>query len=278
MSKLSRPRQLARDLLVEVGARCPADIDPIECAKERGVEIVFGELSGASARIYRHGRKARIRVSTEIQTEARRRSSIMHELGHLLLEHTLPRDGDEPSWFATCCTQRSKKDERDADIVSVEGLTPTHWVKPYCNPDTVDLAAVRAIEKEFRVSPVFAALRLTELCRQRCAVVYAEAGRIKWLKPSRSFPATIERNTPVPAGSVADHYFAGRRCSDEPQRSRCADWILPDASIPSDAEIVEQAIRIPESGWGGVLSLLWLPRPIQSQDLGDNATNAMMGV
>lgn len=261
MSKLSRPRQLARDLLVEVGARCPADIDPIECAKERGVEIVFGELSGASARIYRHGRKARIRVSNEIQTEARRRSSIMHELGHLLLEHTLPRDGDEASWFATCCAQRSKKDERDADLVSVEGLTPTPWVMPYCNPDTVDLSAVRTIERVFRVSPVLAALRMTELCRQRCAVMYSEAGRVKWCKLSRSFPtAAIGKNAPVPAGSLAAHYFDGRRrFSDEPHRARLADWCAPDATFTAGTEIVEHATHIPEPGWGGVLSLLWLP-------------------
>ncbi len=260
MGKLSRPRQLGLDLLVEVGARSPADIDPIESAKERGVEIVFGNLTGATARIYRHGRKARIRVSNEIQTEARRRSSIMHELGHLLLEHVLPREGDAASWFTACCARRSKTDERDADVLSVEHLSPTRWARPLCNVPSIDLGVVRTIERTFRVSPVMAAIRLTELSSHACAVVYSEAGRVKWMKPSRKFPSFVAKGAVVEKGSMASDFFDTRTVSDDPRRGRAVTWVPSDVlGDQKELEIVEHATVIPEPGWGGVMSLLWLP-------------------
>ncbi len=260
MGKLSRPRQLGLDLLVEVGARSPADIDPIESAKERGVEIVFGHLSGAAARIYRHGTKARIRVSNEIQTEARRRSSIMHELGHLLLEHVLPREGDAASWFATCCAQRSKTDERDADVLCVEHLTPTRWVRPYCNAPSIDLDVVQTIERTFRVSPVMAALRLVELSSHACAVVYAEAGRVRWMKPSRTFPGFVAKGEPVAAESISRGFFDTGTLHHVTRRCRAASWVPADVlGEQHELEIVEHARVIPEAGWGGVMSLLSIP-------------------
>ncbi|MEP6866043.1 MAG: ImmA/IrrE family metallo-endopeptidase [Deltaproteobacteria bacterium] len=102
VAELALARRLGDELLVDVGARGPDHIDPIETAKHLGIEVTFGHLNGATARIFRNGAKARIRVSDRIVTVGRRRFSIMHEIGHYLLNHALPTEGDETSWFATC--------------------------------------------------------------------------------------------------------------------------------------------------------------------------------
>ena len=99
MAGLALARRLGDELLVDVGARGPAHIDPIETAKHLGIEVTFGHLNGATARIFRKGAKARIRVSDRIVTVGRRRFSIMHEIGHYLLNHALPTEGDDASWF-----------------------------------------------------------------------------------------------------------------------------------------------------------------------------------
>ena len=118
----SRPRQIAHDLLTRIGARTPEQIDPILTAKELGIEVAFGDLAGATARIFRIGGKARIRVSDQIRTEGRRRVSIAHEIGHFALGHELPNEGDRASWLKASCAYRSKRDERDAEILAVEHI------------------------------------------------------------------------------------------------------------------------------------------------------------
>jgi IrrE N-terminal-like domain len=257
--RVSRPRQLGRDLLVQVGAREPGDIDPIESAKELGIEVTFGQLKGATARIsYAKGR-ARIRVSDEIETEGRRRTSLGHELGHYVLKHVLRNEEEPASWFKASCEHRSRRDERDADVFAVEHLMPEPMVAPYCRLKTVDLHAVRVIERVFRASPVMSAMRLVELSPDACAVAYSERGVVKWIKPSRSFPAIVARGKALARESVAFGFFDRGKLFDLPTRLRAGAWVGASRKSIADLEMIEHAMVIPESGWGGVLSLLWIP-------------------
>lgn len=255
--RLSRPRQLGRDLNVLVGARSPADIDPIETAKELGIEVTFGNLSGATARIFQVGGKARIRVSDDIVTLGRRRMSIAHELGHYVLGHELPNEGDAASWFRCSCEHRDPREERDAELLAIEHLTPEPWAKPLCGVTPIDLLAVRVIEQTFKASPVMAAMRFVELSPEACAVVYSEAGRVVWMKPSKTFPRYIAKGSMLAAGTIAHRYFAGGALDPDAVRYGAEPWL---ADKGSSRQIVEHAILIPEPGWGGVLSLLWVPR------------------
>jgi hypothetical protein len=257
--RLSRPRQIGRDLLVRVGARTPDQIDPIETAKELGIEVTFGHLKGATARIFRVGSKARIRVSDDIVKEGRRRTSITHEVGHFALGHELPAEGDAASWFKASCEYRSKRDERDADILAIEHLTPAPMVEPYCCVTPVDLHAVNAIERVFTASPVMSAMRFAELSPEACAAVYSERGVIKWMKPSRTFPTHVDGGTSVARESIASGFFENGRLIDVPARIPASAWLGSSKHAVPGLEIVEHAMVIPEPGWGGVLSLLWLP-------------------
>lgn len=152
MGGLALARRLGDELLVDVGAPGPAHIDPIETAKHLGIEVTFGQLNGATARIFRKGAKARIRVSDRIVTVGRRRFSIMHEIGHYLLNHVLPTEGDEATWFTTCCAQRNRGEEREADVFAVAHLTPVRMVKPYC--DVTPVGPARGARDRGRVHDV----------------------------------------------------------------------------------------------------------------------------
>ena len=263
MAGLALARRLGDELLVDVGARGPAHIDPIETAKHLGIEVTFGHLNGATARIFRKGARARIRVSDRIVTVGRRRFSIMHEIGHYLLNHALPTEGDEASWFKTCCAQRDRSDEREADVLAVEHLTPTRMVKPYCDVTPVNLHAVRTIAEVFATSPVMSAMRFVELSGERCAAVYSEAGVVKWAKRSRTFSAFIALGMRLSRETVAGDYFDRGAISDIAQSRPAGTW-LGSSELAAGVEIVEHATVIPEPGWGGVLSLLWIPRSISA--------------
>ena len=260
--RLALARRLGGDLLVEVGVRAPAHIDPIETAKHLGIEVTFGHLTGATARIYRIGPKARIRVSDKIVTVGRRRFSIMHEIGHYILGHELPNEGDAAGWFKTCCAQRSRNDEREADVLAVEHLTPAEMVAPYCDGSPVNLHAVRTIASAFAVSPVMGAMRFVELSRGRCAAVYSERGVVKWAKRSATFPGYIANGRTVTRGTVAADYFDRGVLCDVAQARPAATWLGSNDLAATGTEIVEHAELVPEPGWGGVLSLLWIPAAI----------------
>jgi hypothetical protein len=255
----SRPRQIAHDLLTRIGARAPEHIDPILTARELGIEVAFGDLHGATARIFRIGGKARIRVSDRIVTKGRQRVSIVHEIGHFALGHELPDEGDNASWLKASCAHRSKRDERDAEIVAVEHLTPEPMVGSYCTVTPVDLHATRKIERVFIASPVLSAMRFVELSPEPCAVVYSERGLVKWMKPSRSFPGYLASGMHLAPETVALGYFERGALLDVPTRMRARAWLGMNKHITADTEIVEHAMVIPEPGWGGVMSLLWLP-------------------
>jgi hypothetical protein len=46
---------------------------------------------------------------------------------------------------------------------------------------------------------------------------------------------------------------------EDPKRLRASAWLGSSKHLDPEIEVIEHAMVIPEPGWGGVLSLLWLP-------------------
>jgi Zn-dependent peptidase ImmA (M78 family) len=173
--RLRRSRDEARKLHVRLGVRKPEHIDPVDAARALGIEVVSGHLIEATARIFRAGSRATIRVSDRIVHPGRRRFSIAHELGHQILGHELPGESEISRFVSRACERRQSPNEdpeREADVFATEFLTPEKMTRPYCEVSPVSLHEVRAIERAFGTSPVASALRFVELSSERCAVVY----------------------------------------------------------------------------------------------------------
>jgi len=255
--RLRKAREEARMLHVRLGIRAPEHIDPLEAARELGVDVVSGHLRDATARIFRVGARATIRVSDQIVQPGRRRFSIAHELGHFVLGHELPREREITAFVSRACERRRTAEEdpeREADVFSTAYLTPEAMVRPYCEVSPVSLHCVRAIAARFRSSPVASALRFVELTSERCAVVYCERGEVKWAKHGATFFGVIPKRMRLSPESIAYDFFRHGAVDDRAQPVPADAWI---GGV--DGDIVEHAEVVPEPGWGGVLSLLWLP-------------------
>jgi hypothetical protein len=237
------------------GATGPDDIDPVRVAKALDIEVVEGGIVGATERITMCGDRARIRVTDRIVLLGRRQFTIAHAIGHHVAKHVVSSTGDVSGWIDLACSRRTKRDEREADVYARELLTPAQWVRAYCDLMRIDLDGVNAIASLFRVSPVMAAMRLVELSPRACAVVYSENGVVRWAKDSRTSPRLIERGIPVPAGSAAALPTTGS-ASETSRRLAARTWFPLSARAVTCGEVVEHALRVPEPGWGGVLSLL----------------------
>jgi Zn-dependent peptidase ImmA (M78 family) len=256
MAVLRRPferaRRLAREVLWECGMDEPSKIDPFVIVGRHKIEVTYAKLDGASARIFRHGDRAIIRVSDQIVQLGRLRFTIAHEVAHFLLGHKIPvevvLDANGRSPF-------SVHQEREADVFATEFLMPAAWVAAYCKGTVTSLSVVHAIAQAFRVSNVAAAVRRVELTDGPCAVAYSEHGRVEWAKRSGTFPHRIQSQRKIGSGSVASEYFE-RGVLDSASRSvPTAAWFGTDTA-PNIGPLIEHAELVPEPGWGGVMSLL----------------------
>jgi len=256
MAVLRRPferaRRLAREVLWECGMDEPSKIDPFVIVGRRGIEVTYARLDGASARIFRHGARAIIRVSDQIVQLGRLRFTIAHEVGHLLLGHQIPSEGAlDPGAAAPFSVHQ----EREADVFASEFLMPEEWVVSMCAAAPARLSTVHAIAKAFRTSIVASAIRYIELTSVPCAVVYSEQGSVVWAKCSSTFSGRIPaRGFKIGLGAVAFDYYERNVLDAMPREVPSRAWLGSAASSTIGARFIEHAEVVPE--WGGVISVV----------------------
>src|SRR5690606_4441633 len=85
--KLRAARKAASDLVDHFGLASPEDIRLEHICWALGLRIEYGGLTGAAARLIRHGNTAVIRVSDADGYKPRQRFSVAHEVGHFQLDH-----------------------------------------------------------------------------------------------------------------------------------------------------------------------------------------------
>ncbi len=257
MARPSRKRAelAATALLTRVGATRPEHIDPVTSAKALGLEVVFGQLDGATARICHDGTKARIRVSDQIVLPGRMAFSIAHEIGHYVLGHTIAREGEQRNWAHATCEHRPPHEEREADTFASTHTMPAEMVRAYCDLAVANLYTAGIIARTFPASPVASARRLVDLSPAACAVAYSADGRVRWTRQSRRFPGQIAWGSRLDQETVAAGYFARAVLDPAPRALPATIWV---PNHRGSGEIVEHAQLVPEPGWGGVLSMLSL--------------------
>lgn len=248
--------RLARDVLRECGADEPSKIDPFAIVGRRGITVTYGQLEGATARIFHMNGRAVMRISDNIVQDGRRFFTVAHEMGHVLLGHKLPSEAEIDSDSAA--PFYSPRQEREADAFAAEHNTPAEWVRPYTDNPLMHLDAVRAITKDFPSTIVSAALRYVQLSSKACAVAYSERGRVEWAKGSRTFPGRIPSQLQIGRRSIAGDYHERGILDTETRSMPPRVWLGSMSRVADSMTIVEHAEVVPEPGWGGVLSLLWV--------------------
>ena len=247
-----RARRLAREAHWECGIDEPSKIDPLVLVGRREIELTYTRLDGATARIFRNGDRAIIRVSDQIVQLGRRRFTIAHECGHFILEHRIPEEAD----MAGNTSPFTVYQEREADVFASEFLMPEAWVVPYCVGFAPKLSTVHRIAEAFRVSNVAAAVRYVESSDAACAVVYSEKGHVMWARGSRTFPRRIPAQLKIGSDSMAADYYA-RGVLDSSRRVVPAHaWLGSIGRVAEVPVLLEQSEVVPEPGWGGILSLI----------------------
>lgn len=219
-----------------------------------GLTIVDGQLDGARARLTR-GTRPQIRVSERTPSEAARRFSICHELGHHVLEHF----GDRP--HTVCVDPKpkaavrhpNKRDlESEAQVFAAGILMPKSLIERRCATKMPSLEIPQSIVAEFKTSLPASSIRFIELTSACCAAVLSVNGVISWAVRSSSFTYKIARGKKLDRQTHAYEHHNGGKVVEQPLNVRANAWL----NTTADAEIVEHSLPVVE---GGVISLVWVP-------------------
>lgn len=170
----------------------------------------------------------------------RRRFTIAHELGHFLIA---AHRGDKR------CTARDlmergretlhQKEEAQANRFAAGLLMPKPWFAAQTDGmGSPDVGHLRPLATTYDVSLEAAANRYAELSGETCAFVFVRNGRVRYARPSRSFPSLVLR-----AGDVAPTSSSTRFGGGSWDRADPSDWIRPERSRAPDLrmQVLDQA-------------------------------------
>lgn len=161
-SRRERAIASAKDLLTTAGvAQPPINIERL--ARYLGVrEVVTADFLDADACLVT-GRSGHRIVVKDKSSKRRRRFSIAHELGHLLLSH------GGISYRGAKIAER-KREERLCDLIAEELLMPIELFRPRAEARLRGVTAIESLATEFDTAIESTAIRYGEFMRHELAV------------------------------------------------------------------------------------------------------------
>jgi Zn-dependent peptidase ImmA (M78 family) len=255
-------RGIARAYVRRLGIRAPEHLRieaiAVKLAAWMGfrLRIVVGTLDGADSQLIREAGEAKIIISDRVTDPGQRRFLIMHECGHLVLEHPLL----PPHKLGEAGTSKRRQEhlrdyEAEANAFASELTMPHILVHRWCRATPVNLDMPWRIAKTFGMTILASAIRFTELSPERCAAVFSASRRVVWCAESATFPA-IERGRPLDPASVAYDFWERGDVEEHEQFVPADGWF--DTKVPVD--IVEHAFA--SQKYGTVISMLWVPERV----------------
>jgi len=246
---LVNAENLASKTIDDFGICSPEHIRVRDIAFALGATVIEQRISRAAASIVRVGNHATIRISPTDSPE-RKRFSIAHELGHLVMNHieSIQRvcsDEDMMNWYQS-------SQETQANFFASELILPIKLVERRCDVAEANFIPIRQIAKDFRASLTATAIKFVRLCPEKCAVVFSSKGKVHWFYKSPDWWPYIARDKKLDKRTIAFDFFQGEPIPDEPIDIEADAWI----DSRGIDEVVEHSIG--SRTYGFVLSMLWI--------------------
>lgn len=184
------PEHIARRLKADFLVDEEKQINFEELLTNLNIRIVSREIKpGVLGACKSKGLKRLIVINPDINNEGRKRFTIAHELGHLVLHHGIQycRERDLNLFF-------TKNDiERQANLFASEILLPKFNLKKILHKNEITFDLIIDISKKYNASLIATAIRLVSLCDDPVALFYHEKGKIKWTVSSLECMYNVEK-------------------------------------------------------------------------------------
>jgi hypothetical protein len=250
----------SRAFLTRFGENCGKRLQ--EILPEIGLQLHYRRATSYEGALLRMKGIPRgyIVLSSEVQEVRRQHFTLGHEIGHYLLPNQ--QDLCQPcgkmqieSW-----DEALAKPERDANQFAAGILMPRSIVQPFLR----EIPRFKYIEQIAQVcdtSLTASAYRLCELSSFRVAIVWSEAFRVRWYKPSEEFVRWVRKGSLRP-DSYAFDAFEGRPVPATFESVPASAWLF-ETGLKPDARILEHSVPMPN--YDGVLTLLLISEEIEDR-------------
>lgn len=254
-------------------------IDPRCIATKLGIVIWERELPvSCDGCLMRVGNSWGILVNARIRSESRRNFTIAHEIGHYLLERDTVETSPLYQQFNSVITEQNSthkevhaylQSEQRANQFAVELLMPT----PIFSVDSsshaqVGFPAIAELAAQYGTSLTSTAIHYTRLSELICAIVFSEAGVIRYFAYSEGFRKN--KNCYLINGQTLHPKVLASRFAHKSYPNEFKDevplnyWCRPNqrkkkgnSAESVDDKIIEHSRRIPRTKQ--IMSFLHLP-------------------
>jgi len=254
------PELYARALLERLKVTGVPDIHQIAAALD--VPIYERALEGCEGMLVRvkGTAKGAIAVKSSIREDTRKRFTVAHELGHLLLPAH-----DE---FGVCPTEAIEswaKDlrdkEREANAFAAELLMPSRLVLESVAQSQPGFGLIERVAETFTTSLTASGYRFVGLTSEAVALVWSQASQMRWAKRSEEFSGWLRLREALDSRTLAADLFRGGRSVRGMHHVPADAWL---ETANAGATILEESRFLPN--YNAVLTLLWLNDPDTSRD------------
>jgi hypothetical protein len=218
-----------------------------------GIEVREGGLEHADAwLIRRKDGRGILRLNTTVSSDARRRFSIAHELGHWEMHPNLTQ--------GRYCTEANLADyhrspeEIEANMFAATLLMPKFLMRDYMGGGDPSFAQIDHITQEFETSRTATARRFVELTKHQLILVCSTDGRINWRVKSSAALYYALADRAVPAESATAKALASGDFPQELTAVAARVW-LKNNPVSNPQELFEDVRYFPRLNIA--LTLLW---------------------
>jgi Zn-dependent peptidase ImmA (M78 family) len=245
----------ARKIISYYGITEPNDIDVSAIAVDRNLLILDKNIDGSQGRLICRGENGIITIDSKIQTEARKRFVIAHELGHFELHKNRTNINicNEESFLEH---YKTSEFENEANIFAGELLMPEQILTKFDKPKGFTKLHLSNLSQIFNVSLSACALRYVEEGKMPIALVYSKNGVICWYKINKYFPFHyVETKVKVSSLSSTYDFFCTGQIISEPIEIPAEAWFANDRYFDSSLYLFEQYQVF--TSFNSVLTVLW---------------------
>jgi len=238
-----------------------APIDPRSIAEWLGLVVVEQEVVGCDGCVVMENDMAGILVNTAIRSEARKRFTVAHEIGHFslhkqeiyFLRETLHEIEDPLHEAEKAGTRRL---ETEANAFASELLMPNDSIVAQYVRGVPSFEDIEDMASRYLVSMTAAAVRVVKVSDYACALVCTIGGTIRWvLKSGEGLDYFVPKDVAPRRESQAGAILAGEAVEDGYENCDAELW-APGHRRGKDAELLEDSRQIYDDC---ILTLLYDP-------------------
>ena len=178
----STPELVARSILQDLYTVVVAPTDLNGIAEKLNIvirrEYIDSDILGACMA---EGLKRLVVIAPDIRPLGRERFTLAHEIGHIMLRHSVCCCRNEDITWDSRRIDR----EQEANRFAAELLMPSSVMAGVVKRKGVKLGLVEALASEWQVSVTAMAIRMVQLSQDPVILICMENDRIKWVSYSR---------------------------------------------------------------------------------------------